>query len=338
VLTHGRNVSYDLEDPNLPEISKWLTANPNRINLGRIGLKYKGATLEKSLLQAPRQELDLWNGGITSTFEIEGQAVKVVTQGDFDSDSVAFQITSDLVSSGDLQVEFDFPYPPRHNVTSSSDFEIFIGSYDFPLNHTTSIVSKPTTPGHAHVYHEMDETTYFVNLRWPCGAPLSLTRNEPQGSSAVTAHRFTLSPAAGLAVGTLSFTAHFSLDKQVPALPAAIRKRNSIGWNNYWNSGGFVDVTGSSNPNATELQRRIVLTQYHMRVNSAATGQIPQESGLVYNGWWGKFHLEMTVWHCAHWATWGRQDIFDKIFPGIYEALLPTSVARAKRMGWEGAR
>ncbi|KAI8960287.1 Six-hairpin glycosidase-like protein [Daldinia sp. FL1419] len=344
VLTHGRNISYDLEDPDLPEVSKWLTANPNRINLGRIGLKYKGDSLPQSLITDPRQELDVWNGIITSTFKVDGKDAKVVTQGDFDSDAVVFQIDSELISTGDLQVEFDFPYPPKHNVSASSDFEIFMGSYDFPLNHTTSIVKAHNGPqnGVAHIYHEMQETTYYVNLRWPCKSPLSLTRNEPQGSNAVTAHRYTLSPAASPRYGhpptSISFTAHFSLDLKLPASPSAIRKRNPIAWNQYWNEGGFVDLTESSNPSSTELQRRIIMTQYYMRVNSAATGQIPQESGLVYNGWWGKFHLEMVVWHCAHWATWGKQRYFDRIFPAMYETLMPTSKARTRRMGWEGAR
>lgn len=52
----------------------------------------------------------------------------------------------------------------------------------------------------------------------------------------------------------------------------------------------------------------------------------------------GKFHMEMVIWHNAHWATWGRQEQFDNIFPELYEALLPSSIARAKSMGWDGAR
>ena len=52
----------------------------------------------------------------------------------------------------------------------------------------------------------------------------------------------------------------------------------------------------------------------------------------------GKFHMEMVVWHNAHWATWGRQKFFDDIFPALYETLLPSSIARAKAMGWDGAR
>jgi hypothetical protein len=48
--------------------------------------------------------------------------------------------------------------------------------------------------------------------------------------------------------------------------------------------------------------------------------------------------MEMVVWHNAHWATWGRQEHFDNIFPALYETLLPSSLARAKAMGWNGAR
>jgi len=46
----------------------------------------------------------------------------------------------------------------------------------------------------------------------------------------------------------------------------------------------------------------------------------------------------MVVWHNAHWATWGRQEFLDDIFPELYETLLPSSLARAQSMGWEGAR
>lgn len=70
-----------------------------------------------------------------------------------------------------------------------------------------------------------------------------------------------------------------------------------------------------------------------MRINSAAIGQPPQESGFVYNWWWGKFHLEMVVWHCAHWSTWGRQQYSENIFPAVYETLMPTTVGRRQNKG-----
>jgi len=338
MLTHGRNVSYDIPDKNLPAASQWLISNPNRINLGRIGLKYKNTTLLATHITEPKQKLELWTGTITSTFKVDGKTVTVTTQGDFDSDAVAFRIDSDLVTSGILQVEMDFPYPPIHS--TAYKYEVFAGVYTFPSNHTTSIVEGQKGKHTTHIQHSLQETEYYINLRWPSNTPLQLTRNQPQKSTTLAAHRYTLAkvPNAHNKPSSFSFTAHFSPDKGTPELPSAIEKRNIAGWKKYWSEGGFVDLTSSTNPNATELQRRIILSQYHVRVNSAAKGQSPQESGLMNNGWYGKFHMEMVVWHNAHWATWGRQQYFDAIFPELYESLLPSSLARAKSMGWEGAR
>ncbi|KAF5017274.1 hypothetical protein F66182_10811 [Fusarium sp. NRRL 66182] len=329
--THGRNVSYDIPDPRLPDVSQWLIGNPNRINLGRIGLRYEGVTLKASKISSTHQELDLWSGVITSTFNVDGTKVKVVTQGDFNSDAVAFNIESKLIDMGKLEVEIDFPFPPVHTVKYK--YEVFVGVYDFPTNHTTKISPGPSHHT-AHIYHDLG-MKYYINLRWSDKTVLRLKRLEPQGSTKVTAHRYVLSPNGG---DKISFTAHFSPDKKIPDVPASIAKRNTAGWRDYWQEGGFVDLTESTNPNATELQRRIITSQYHVRVNSAADGESPQESGLMNNGWYGKFHMEMVVWHNAHWVSWGRDQYFHKIFPALYEKLLQTSSARAEGMGWEGAR
>lgn len=260
-----------------------MIGNPNRINLGRIGLQYLGATLNISEITRPEQQLDLWRGTITSEFEIAGKPVKVITQGDFDSDAVAISIESELIASGDLRIELDFPFPPIHS--TQYKYEVFAGSYDFPLNHTTTLVGDGKDSTSAHVQHVLQETSYFVNLRWPKQFPLGLTRNEPPNSTAVTAHRYTLSSVSNTSMVT--FTAHFSPDSRVASFPAKIRDKNVRQWNAYWKDGGFVDLTSSSNPNATELQRRIITSQYHVRVNSAGSGQPPQESGLMNNGWYG---------------------------------------------------
>lgn len=280
MLTHGRNVSYDIPDPDLPEVSQWLIGNPNRIHLGRIGLRYNNVTLAASQIMDPRQELDLWNGVITSTFKVDGKHVKVITQGDFGSDSIAFNIESQLVETGALTVELDFPYPPIHS--TDYKYEVFVGVYDFADNHTTSIVpsrSKDT----AHVYHELQETSYFLNLRWPTRSPLKLFQTNH--ATGLAKHQYTLKPRSRSS--TISFTALFSPENQIPDQPTRIQHRNAAGWNKYWREGGFVDLTSSTNPKADELQRRIILSQYHVRVNSAATGQSPQESGLMNNGWYG---------------------------------------------------
>ncbi|KAL4954458.1 Six-hairpin glycosidase-like protein [Aspergillus filifer] len=331
MLTHGRNVSYDIPDPDLPEISQWLIGNPNRVNLGRIGLVFKNATLTVDLVTNSRQELDLWNGTINSTFDLDGTSVTVITQGDFESDAVSFEIESVLLETGELSVELDFPYPPIH--TTEYKYEVFVGVYDFPDNHTTSIIpSRDNTT--AHIHHELQETAYFVNLRWPLEAPLYLSQS--RNATGLAKHRYNLNPRSP--TSKISFTAHFSPERTTAASPPTVRTRNSLAWNDYWSTGGFIDLTSSSNPSAIELQRRIMLSMYHVRVNSAATAQSPQESGLMNNGWYGKFHMEMLIWHNAHWVTWGREEHFHAIFPALYETLLPSSLERARKMGWEGAR
>lgn len=104
--TYGCEVYYDLPDPKLKQATQWLTANPNRVNLGRIGLRYKGDRLNPSSISESKQVLELWNGTIISTFKVDGKDVKVNTQGDFESDAVVFSIESDLLVSGDLQVRW----------------------------------------------------------------------------------------------------------------------------------------------------------------------------------------------------------------------------------------
>ncbi|MEO6981150.1 MAG: hypothetical protein ABI113_22335, partial [Mucilaginibacter sp.] len=63
----------------------------------------------------------------------------------------------------------------------------------------------------------------------------------------------------------------------------------------------------------------------------------PQESGLVNNGWFGKYHFEMIWWHEAHYALWGRLQLMDRSMR-VYESNLKTSEQRAKLQGYEGAR
>jgi hypothetical protein len=128
--TYGREVYYDIPDPKLKQATQWLISNPNRLNLGRIGLRYQGSTLNESFITESRQELELWDGTITSTFKVDGEDVKVVTQGDFESDAVAFTIESNLIKSGALQVELDFPYPPIH----TTQYKYEVGIHRAPLS------------------------------------------------------------------------------------------------------------------------------------------------------------------------------------------------------------
>jgi hypothetical protein len=164
--------------------------------------------------------------------------------------------------------------------------QVFAGVYDFPLNHSTTLIDDGVGRTSGHIQHQMQELSYFTNLRWPNHTPLKLSRLQPPNSTEITAHRYTLASLSKARL--ITFTAHFSPDQRTPRFPSRIQERNVKDWSEYWQEGGFVDLTSSPNPNATELQRRIILSQYHVRVNSAAKGQPPQESGLMNNGWYGE--------------------------------------------------
>jgi hypothetical protein len=167
--------------------------------------------------------------------------------------------------------------------------QVFAGVYDFPLNHTTTLVHNGIDRTSGHIQHQLQELSYFMNVRWPKHTPLKITRRQPINSSVVTAHRYTLASLSE--EGVVTFTAHFSPELHIPSFPQDIQEKNVNDWSRYWEEGGFIDVTSSSNLNATELQRRIIQSQYHVRVNSAAKGQSPQESGLMNNGWYGELNL-----------------------------------------------
>ncbi len=107
-------------------------------------------------------------------------------------------------------------------------------------------------------------------------------------------------------------------------------------WPAYWKSGGAIDLSGSKDPRWKELERRIVLSQYLMKVNEAGSLP-PQESGLVNNGWFGRFHMEMNWWHAAHWAVWNRWNELDRNLV-IYKNLLPMATKTAHDEGYSGAR
>ena len=107
-------------------------------------------------------------------------------------------------------------------------------------------------------------------------------------------------------------------------------------WNAYWQRGGAIDLSESTDPRWQELERRIVLSQYLMAVHEAGSLP-PQESGLINNGWFGRFHLEMVWWHAAHWALWDRWPEINRSM-GLYDHILAIAKKRAQSQGYRGAR
>ena len=103
--THGRDVPYELPNPEQPELSAWLAGNPHRFNLGRIGFKLTkpdGTPVTETDLSDTRQEVDLWTGIIYSQFKLDGIPVSVKTACHPTSDAVAVSVESPLIRKGQL--------------------------------------------------------------------------------------------------------------------------------------------------------------------------------------------------------------------------------------------
>lgn len=401
--THGRAVRYPMFDPNHPELSEWMAANPHRINLGRVGLALRrkdGSLAEMADIKNPRQRLDLWNGIVTSRFELEGQPVTVKTACHPAVDEVAVRVESPLIKAGRLAV---FVECPGNNPLQ---FANFVGDWTHPGEFEEA---KSSRTGRADFVRRIDNDRYSVSLAWSGEARLrrpgeglapeikivsakygagdrtldvtdavqravhdgrvsmrvdnslgpdpahgsvkSLTVAYTAGGRVQTAQageneelfidpaperrRLTLEPGK---TDTLSFVCAFSptpLPQKLPTADeafAASRKQ----WPAYWKSGAAVDFSGSTDPRWKELERRVVLSQYLMKVNEAGSLP-PQESGLVNNGWYGRFHMEMVWWHETHWALWNRWPELNKSL-GIYQKLLAGAKKLAKSQGYVGAR
>lgn len=318
--THGRLVPYALPDPAQPRLSEWLASSPHRINLGRIGLelhKRDGALAQAQDIAGPRQELDLWSGIVTSRFDLEGVPVQVQTACHPLLDVLAVRIESALIAEGRLRV---FLAVPGNNPLA---FANFVGDWDNPAALDLSM----TRPCRADLRRVLDDHVTHIALAWDGAAALEASPRR---------ERFVLAPAADSSA--FSFVCAFSpelLPEQLPDANAAF-SASAEHWERYWRSGGAIDLSESTDPRWHELERRIVLSQYLLAVHCAGSLP-PQESGLVNNGWYGRFHMEMYWWHGAHWALWQRWPQLRRSLD-IYNRLLPGSIERAAQQGYSGAR
>ncbi len=324
INTHGRMIRYDMPNQDQPELSSWLAGNPHCFNLGRVGfllLKSDGTKATVKDLKNTRQEVDMWNGIISSYFDLEGEKVAVKTACHPTSDAIGVSVKSDLIKKGRIKIMLDFPYPDPES------FGDYIGVYNQPDAHSSIIEMENNNS--VTIARKMDDTKYFVSLNWTSKAQLL------SGDTISSKHRFYLDP---LQTDEISFTCTFSPEKHIqPFLPATkVFTENRKAWPEFWKSGAAIDLSQSKDKRWRELERRIVLSQYLMKVNEAGSYP-PQEAGLVNNGWFGRYHFEMVWWHDVHYALWNRWSLFDKCLH-VYKDFLPNSIQRATEQGYKGAR
>jgi hypothetical protein len=298
--------------------AEYFRQNPHRLQLGNIGLEIlkKDGTLAKiSDLQDIHQELDLWQGLVTSNFKIEGIGIKVITCADAVKDAITVKITSSLLKQHRIKIRFRFAYP-------TNEFADMGVNYTHDSSHQTimSLLSESSVI----FTRKLDDFKYYVAANWSKGAEISKAN----------AHDYLLVPAADT-----SFEASIEFSpKAMSHVPAFSQIKNSsaAGWKKFWLSGAAVDFSGSTDSRAAELERRVVLSQYLTRVQCVGNFP-PQETGLTYNSWYGRPHMEMYWWHAAHYALWGRTDLLEKSMRWYFTAFNGAE-AIAKRQGYKGVR
>jgi hypothetical protein len=316
----GRKVPY-ASDGNFPggysPAATWLRANPHRLHLGRIGFsltKSDGTPAKIEDLTDTSQTLDLWSGMLSSRFKIDGRPVKVITVCHPESDVLAVRIESSLLPEGRLPVLLAFPYG-KEDWRDAAD-------WDHPDRHITQ---HKIAGSSADLTRILDADRYYVSIACSAGGVIRVKSQ----------HEYEITKQDGQ---SLEVVFGFSPTKIVGPPPGfqSVRMAAANYWEHFWSTGGVIDFSECTDPRAVELERRVVLSQYLTAINCSGS-MPPQETGLVHNSWFGKFHLEMQWWHAAHFALWNRLELLERSLPW-YESILPAAKATARLQGYKGAR
>ncbi len=316
--TYGRMVGYPIKAEGQKEMYQWLRENPHRLNLARIGFVFRkadGSAAVVADLREMQQTLDLWTGVLVSRYRLGEEKVTVQTCAHPREDAIAVRVESSLIRRGNLEIMISFPYGSPG--MDASDWAK-------PERHASTLV--PLEARKIRIVRRLDEASYQVEVGWAVDG--SFRQAAP--------HEYRLQPGKGLS--GFEFVARFS-PKSKPFAPLSAPRtfeESEEHWRRFWASGAAVDLEGSSDARAGELERRIVLSQYLTAIQCAGSVP-PQETGLTCNSWNGKFHLEMHWWHAAHFALWNRLALLEKSLDW-YRAILPEARKTAERQGYAGAR
>ena len=297
---NGRSfpVATQHNDGRAGEATRWLRANPHRLHLGLIGLvllREDGSEINPDDIKNIDQELNLWTGRITSKYEVEGHAVRVDLLAHQQSDLVSFRIESELLRLQRIKIRMRFPYGSDCHTCPGYD-------WDQPEKHQSKVEYQ--SENSTEISRDLDRTSYRVNAKWSQRVEMKI----------VESHHFIFSPSEGNSVFEGSIA--FDENQQIIAVPtfAEVVENSQLGYKDFWQNGGAIDFSNCTDPRANELERRVILSQYLTKIQCAGSYP-PQETGLTYNSWYGKFHLEMHWWHGVHFALWNRLELLEKSLP-----------------------
>ena len=311
----GKLEPYAVQDNEAGQRNKdavnWFRSNPHRLHLGIIGLEWD-ENIQPCDIKNIIQELDLWNGFIHSNFFVNNNHMDVKTVCHPQKDRISAKISSSITPP---TVKFHFAYP-------TGEFSDYGCDWIKNELHTTSIVNRDQYS--VTLERKIDDTKYYVTIGWE-GEASFMEREK---------NYFVLSSATKDLTFSCSFT-----ERPLPEPQSGFNETMHAAtnyWNSYWEKGGAVDFSDCNDPRAKELERRIVLSQYLLAIQCAGSTP-PQETGLTYNSWYGKFHLEMIGWHQAQFALWGRPELLERTL-SWYQKAYPKAKEIAGRQGFNGVR
>jgi len=319
---NGRDVKYMVQW-NSPEQNKnatnYFRQNLHRLQLANIGLeiiKKDGTIFKGDDVKNIQQTLNMWTGEVYSKFTVDDVPVEVITYCHQQEDIIGVKIISSLIEKEKLSVRIRLPYPTGGWSDMNNNFA------DEDKHQST--ITQPSAHA-AIIKHQLDTTGYALTLNWKGNAHI-----QPKQK-----HYYTITPGGS---NTFEFTCRFATTATIIGLPSFEQiKNNSItSWATFWKRGGAVDFSGSTDERANELERRIVLSQYLTKVNCGGSNP-PQETGLTYNSWYGKPHMEMHWWHAVDFALWNHVDILEKQM-GWYNRAAAIAKGIAQRQGYAGVR
>jgi hypothetical protein len=318
---NGRDVKYMVQWNN-PEQNKnasnYFRINQHRLQLANIGLeiiKKDGTVFKMEDVKNIRQSLNMWTGEIHSQFTVDDVPVEVVTYGDQDKDAIGIKINSTLMQEGKISIRVRLPYPTGNWADMGNNFAD-------SNKHVSSVEQKKNMALFGHI---LDTTVYYIGFKWGGQANINTVQQ----------HYYLITPVA---TKQFEFGCRFSRPADSIYIPTydQIATNSTLAWAKFWQRGAAVDFSGSIDERANELERRIVLSQYLTKINCGGNNP-PQETGLTYNSWYGKPHIEMHWWHAVDFALWNHIDILEKQM-NWYDRVAGTAKSIARRQGYAGVR
>ncbi|MBO5615982.1 MAG: hypothetical protein J5932_07690, partial [Prevotella sp.] len=324
-LGHGHEevyaVEYKTEGKN-KDATEYFRVNPHRLNLGNVGFVFTdgGRELPVTAVKDINQTLNLYDGNIVSNYTVKGDEYKVITATAPYYPEMVFNVKTKAFKKGNAYICLTLPYVTGKHADAASDW----GNAD---KHQSEVLVKAQNS--VAVRHTIDDTYYYVILSWTGKASFEK----------ISEHRYALIPKSD----DVTICVDYQRDDDVhllkgvsPHLKTAFADIKGF-WNKWWNEGAIVDFSECTDARAKELERRVVLSQYLTFIN-CANDTPPQETGLTYNSWFGRPHLEMTWWHMVDFSLWNRPEVMEKILEWYDNKAYPYAKQIAQRQHFKGIR